>query len=143
VILKYVPFFRSTKIVSLKVNSTFPSCSISHGILEQLLFSLTSKGIEFGAYLAVWNEYAVFRLPVDSILAWVFCFLAVDFGYYCAPRSTPPSQLAHRAELFFSHQGFHRMAHEINFLWGTHQVHHSSEELVRREKKSNPPESHN
>jgi sterol desaturase/sphingolipid hydroxylase (fatty acid hydroxylase superfamily) len=26
---------------------------------------------------------------------------------------------------------FHRMAHEINVLWASHSVHHSSEEMVR------------
>ena len=37
---------------------------------------------------------------------WVFLFFAVDFFYYW----------------------FHRLAHEISFMWGSHAVHHQSEE---------------
>jgi len=43
--------------------------------------------------------------PVN-LLSWVLVFLAIDFAYYWA----------------------HRHCHEVNFLWATHVVHHSSEE---------------
>ena len=45
-------------------------------------------------------------LPTDrnSWLAWILMFLSVEYGYYF----------------------FHRFSHELNLLWATHVVHHSS-----------------
>lgn len=44
----------------------------------------------------------------DSIWTWILMALAYDFLYYW----------------------FHRMAHEVNLFWNTHQTHHSSEDYV-------------
>ncbi len=47
------------------------------------------------------------QLPQDKIWVWVLGFVFYDFLYYW----------------------FHRMSHQINFLWAGHVVHHQSEEF--------------
>ncbi|XP_070536466.1 alkylglycerol monooxygenase-like isoform X2 [Ptychodera flava] len=61
---------------------------------------------EFSAYIWVCENLRLLDLAWNSPWTWIFCFLAVDVGYYW----------------------FHRFAHEVNFMWAFHQVHHSSEE---------------
>jgi len=46
------------------------------------------------------------RLAAGSPWAWVLAFLWVDFAYYW----------------------WHRLSHEVNFLWAVHAVHHQSED---------------
>lgn len=66
----------------------------------------------FVAYLA-WNFFnwisAHFAITQFSNGPWTyfFCFIGIDFCFYW----------------------FHRMGHEINFLWAAHMPHHSTEEL--------------
>ncbi len=48
------------------------------------------------------------RLPLDDWRVWVFGFFAMEFAYYW----------------------FHRCSHRINWLWATHAVHHSANELT-------------
>lgn len=52
------------------------------------------------------NHIALFSMSVTP-LTYVLCFIGFDFAYYWK----------------------HRWAHEINFLWNRHLVHHSSEEF--------------
>ncbi|XP_026533536.1 alkylglycerol monooxygenase [Notechis scutatus] len=78
--------------------------SLSAGIFSRLP-DVISRSVEISAYIYVWNNYRMMELPWDSSWTWYLTFIGVDFGYYW----------------------FHRMAHEINFLWAGHQVHHSSE----------------
>lgn len=80
--------------------------SISHGALQQLFASVTIKTIEFLTYAIVYAKFRVVTLPEDSIVLWILCFFGYDFGYYW----------------------FHRMSHEINIIWASHSVHHSSED---------------
>lgn len=70
------------------------------------MIALTTKGVEFATYLYLYNNYRIYPLPEDSMWVWILCLLGVDLGYYW----------------------FHRMAHEINLLWASHSVHHSSED---------------
>ncbi|XP_006813276.2 alkylglycerol monooxygenase-like [Saccoglossus kowalevskii] len=61
---------------------------------------------EFVVYIWIYNNYRVVDIPWNSPWGWLLCFLGVDLGYYW----------------------FHRLAHEVNFMWAAHQVHHSSED---------------
>ena len=52
------------------------------------------------------KHLALFELPANAT-SYILCFLLFDFAYYWK----------------------HRFAHEINFLWNRHLIHHSSEEF--------------
>ncbi|KAM9512598.1 LOW QUALITY PROTEIN: alkylglycerol monooxygenase [Salvelinus alpinus] len=77
--------------------------SVSAGIISRMP-TLFASGFEITTYIYMWNNFCLLELPWDSA-AWWLAFLAVDFAYYWV----------------------HRFAHELNLLWATHQVHHSSE----------------
>jgi sterol desaturase/sphingolipid hydroxylase (fatty acid hydroxylase superfamily) len=68
-------------------------------------FNLVFKGLLLGAYIWVEANYAFFH---QSATWWSFvlALIGYDFFFYWA----------------------HRWSHEINFFWGAHVVHHSSEE---------------
>lgn len=78
------------------------------GILSRLTIPFT-KVISVGAYVLVYEHLRLFTvtdLPTPWIyVAMVFFFFAVDFCYYIN----------------------HRISHRVNLLWGTHIVHHQSE----------------
>jgi alkylglycerol monooxygenase len=56
-------------------------------------------------YASLYQNYRFFELP-DSWATWIFGFLLLDFLFYW----------------------FHRLSHEVNFLWAVHIVHHQSED---------------
>lgn len=74
------------------------------GIGSQVVGAFTKAGI-FAIYLAVYDHARLFTLP-STPLTWLLTFLLVDLLYYW----------------------FHRLSHEVNFLWAAHVVHHQSEE---------------
>ncbi len=74
------------------------------GIGSQVVGAFT-KTLIFGVYLWTYDHGRLFTLPSGS-LTWVLAFLLVDMLYYW----------------------FHRLSHEVNFLWAAHIVHHQSEE---------------
>lgn len=74
------------------------------GIGSQIVGAFT-KALIFAAYLLVYDNWRLFTLGQDA-LTWVVAFLLVDLLYYW----------------------FHRLSHEVNFLWAAHIVHHQSEE---------------
>lgn len=74
------------------------------GIGSQIVGAFT-KTMIFAAYLWTFDNWRLFTLP-NTALTWVVAFLAVDLLYYW----------------------FHRLSHEVNFLWAAHVVHHQSEE---------------
>lgn len=74
------------------------------GIGSQIVGAFTKVGI-FAVYLAVYDNWRLFTLE-NSALTWVATFLLIDMLYYW----------------------FHRLSHEVNFLWAAHIVHHQSEE---------------
>lgn len=59
-----------------------------------------------GLYMAVW-EHRAFTVPMDAWWAWPLLFVALEFVYYW----------------------FHRLSHEVRWLWTTHSVHHSPEQI--------------
>lgn len=78
--------------------------NMNAGITEQVTGAFL-KAFVVGIYAWLFLHFRFFTIP-SNIFTWVILFLGVDFFYYW----------------------FHRFAHEINFLWGGHVVHHQSEE---------------
>src|SRR5918999_6059527 len=79
--------------------------SLLIGIGNQL--STTYKlGFSVWATMVVW-EHRAFEVPLSAWWGPVALFLAVEFSYYW----------------------FHRLSHEIRWMWATHAVHHSPNEL--------------
>jgi sterol desaturase/sphingolipid hydroxylase (fatty acid hydroxylase superfamily) len=58
-------------------------------------------------YNLVLEHAAPIRLPATHWLTWIFAFVFYDFCYYW----------------------WHRLSHNVAFLWGAHVVHHQSEEF--------------
>ncbi|XP_065068854.1 alkylglycerol monooxygenase-like isoform X1 [Rhopilema esculentum] len=79
--------------------------SLTAGLMSQLSKVMVLIA-EFTLYVYVYENYRITALPWDSPWTWLLCFIVIDFTYYW----------------------FHRATHEVNFLWGAHQVHHSSED---------------
>jgi alkylglycerol monooxygenase len=78
--------------------------NISCGIVQQV-GGVFLKTAVFGLYWWVYEQWRLMDAP-DTWWSWILLFVAVDFCYYW----------------------FHRCAHEISLLWGTHVVHHQSED---------------
>jgi len=78
---------------------------LSCGIVEQLVLLLCAAFMLL-AYKAIYSHLRLFDLPASSAWTWIGCFVLVDLLYYW----------------------FHRLSHEINFMWAAHVVHHQSEE---------------
>ncbi|KYO26742.1 alkylglycerol monooxygenase isoform X1 [Alligator mississippiensis] len=89
--------------LSYRINDAISS--LSAGILSQLPEAVC-RGFELTGYVYIWENYRLYELPWDSPWTWYLTLLGVDFTYYW----------------------FHRLAHEVNILWATHQTHHSSED---------------
>ncbi len=77
---------------------------LSCGVVQQL-GTFIRKGLLVGIYVAVYENLRIAEVPY-TWWGWTLAFLAVDFAYYW----------------------FHRLSHEINFMWAAHVVHHQSEE---------------
>lgn len=72
------------------------------GIAQQLAGIFFTVGIVLA--LSFVYEHRLFTLPTWA--AWVAAFVGIDFLYYW----------------------WHRLSHEVNFLWAAHGVHHQSED---------------
>jgi len=112
-ILIAIPFFVIAIFIELwyqkkknqkwyRLNDAITNLNI--GIGNQV-FSLFIKAILLWSYAYTMNEFSFFRLE-NTWYNFLFCILLFDFLFYWA----------------------HRWSHEINFFWGAHVVHHSSEE---------------
>ncbi|WP_316796304.1 sterol desaturase family protein [Pedobacter agri] len=86
-----------------KYESTVANFSI--GIAERLL-NLFIAASFYQVYDWVYRNYALFDIS-SAWYVWVLILLATDFVWYW----------------------YHRLGHEINFLWAAHIVHHQSEEF--------------
>jgi sterol desaturase/sphingolipid hydroxylase (fatty acid hydroxylase superfamily) len=76
------------------------SCGIGNQVLGVFFGMLT-----FGGYAFAYGHARFFSIE-PTPLNWFLLFLGVDLAYYW----------------------FHRLSHEINFIWATHIVHHQSED---------------
>lgn len=81
--------------------------SLSTGLI-MLLSSAFTKALPSSVYLLILNNLSLLTMPESFLAQTLFIavyFILVDFCYYW----------------------FHRIAHEVNFLWGSHEPHHQSE----------------
>ncbi len=78
---------------------------VSTGILMQLAV-LAFGALIVAGYVGVYETWRLAEWSPQRAATWIACFLAVDFAYYW----------------------FHRLSHEVNFLWAAHVVHHQSED---------------
>jgi sterol desaturase/sphingolipid hydroxylase (fatty acid hydroxylase superfamily) len=60
-----------------------------------------------GLFAAAW-QLALFRFPLGSAWTWIAGFFVVEFAYYW----------------------FHRASHRLRWMWASHAVHHSAEQLT-------------
>jgi alkylglycerol monooxygenase len=79
--------------------------SLSMGLCL-LISDALLKTYTFAVFIYLSKNHAIFEFTAQEPITWIFFFLAIDVCYYW----------------------FHRMAHEINLLWGAHVGHHQSEE---------------
>lgn len=79
---------------------------VSTGILMQLLI-LLGGGLIVAGYVGVYEVARLGEWSPARVGTWLACFLCVDLAYYW----------------------FHRLSHEVNFLWAAHVVHHQSEDF--------------
>lgn len=78
--------------------------NINCGIVQQVTGVLL-KLFTVGVYIWIYEHWRLATIPL-TWYSWILLFIGVDFFYYW----------------------FHRLSHEISVLWGTHVVHHQSEE---------------
>ena len=78
--------------------------SLHHGFLSQVTNAFT-KSATLGIYIAVYEAYRFTEWSMSSIPLWILALVLYDLCYYWA----------------------HRMGHEVNVMWASHVVHHSSE----------------
>ncbi len=74
------------------------------GMLQQVLLVFL-KGATLALYVLLYERYRLVTWGSDPV-AWVIAFVGVDLLYYW----------------------WHRLSHEVNFLWVAHVVHHQSED---------------
>ncbi len=77
------------------------SCGIGQQVIDIFL-----KVIILGIYSWVYENLRFFKIQ-PNIYTWILLFILIDLCFYW----------------------FHRFAHQVNILWGTHIVHHQSEEF--------------
>lgn len=75
------------------------------GILQQTI-ALFLGALLLAGYSFFFQHYSLVRFEPGSAMPWLIAFVAVDFLYYW----------------------WHRLSHEVNFLWAVHVVHHQSED---------------
>ena len=78
--------------------------SLHFGYLSEVERTL-ARLLVAAIYAAVYSRYHAFELDVHDWRVWLGALLAYDFCYYWV----------------------HRFGHEVNVVWASHQVHHSSE----------------
>ena len=79
--------------------------NLSCGMLERLFYVFMSV-LYLIAFQFIYENISIWHIPVNAY-TWVIALFVADMIAYW----------------------FHRLSHEINFLWAAHIVHHQSEEL--------------
>jgi alkylglycerol monooxygenase len=97
----FVAYRRGLKLYRFEDTVTDLACGISSQI-SAVLF----KPFLAAAFAGVFTQFAPWQLSAQSGWTWLLTFVGVDFAYYW----------------------WHRLSHEVNFLWAAHVVHHQSEE---------------
>lgn len=78
--------------------------NISCGIVQQVV-GIFLRVLTLGAYVYLYQTCRVFEIP-NTWWSYILLFILIDLLYYW----------------------FHRYSHEISIFWGTHVVHHQSED---------------
>ena len=82
-------------------NDTWSSLSLGIG---NVIVGFATKAMIFGLFTFLY-KYRIFDIDPNRWWYWVLLFFADDFSYYW----------------------FHRTAHNVNWFWASHVVHHSSQ----------------
>ena len=101
--LEYLLAIHLNRLHVFKYESSISNLSI--GIAERLLNLFISASF-YGLFYWIYKNYALFNIP-DSWWVWVLLILVTDLVWYW----------------------YHRLGHQVNFLWAAHIVHHQSEEF--------------
>lgn len=80
-------------------------CSLCCLVLIFLPVAIAGQA-ELSLYMWCYEKFHIVDLQWDSVTTWILCLLGTDLGLYF----------------------WHRAAHEINFIWAFHQVHHTSQD---------------
>jgi alkylglycerol monooxygenase len=75
------------------------------GVGQQVVLVFAGAAL-LAAYAALYDRARLVTFAPGSALPWAIAFVYVDVAYY----------------------GWHRLSHEVNFLWAAHAVHHQSED---------------
>jgi sterol desaturase/sphingolipid hydroxylase (fatty acid hydroxylase superfamily) len=75
--------------------------------LGNVIISAAWKALAWGVLFAWLYQHRLFEIPMTAWWAWALILVVEDFCYYW----------------------FHRLHHEIRFMWAAHVNHHSSEHL--------------
>jgi sterol desaturase/sphingolipid hydroxylase (fatty acid hydroxylase superfamily) len=78
---------------------------LSCGVGQQVVAVLVKTALFLG-YAYLYEQFRFVTYADGSLLPWVVAFLGVDFAYYW----------------------WHRLSHEVAFMWAVHVVHHQSED---------------
>ena len=114
IILIAVPFFFLLIVIELitdwrkgtgyyRFNDAINSLNL--GVLSRLT-GILKLLLPLSAYYWVYQHYALWQWESSSVWLWLTAFIVYDLGYYWV----------------------HRLSHEMAIMWGSHVVHHSSEE---------------
>ncbi len=101
-VVEYV-FLRLTGRSLHRYNDNVTSLSMG---LCLLVSDALLKAYTFAVFIYIWENHRLMEFGSSEPVTWIVFFIGLDFCYYW----------------------FHRLAHEINFLWGAHVGHHQSEE---------------
>ncbi len=75
------------------------------GIGQQVVMVFAAAAF-LAAYAWLYDRLRLVTFAGDSVVPWLIAFVVVDLAYYW----------------------WHRLSHEVNFLWAAHAVHHQSED---------------
>ena len=75
------------------------------GVGQQVVLVFAGAAL-LALYGRIYDHYRLLTFPAGSVLPWAIAMVVVDFAYYW----------------------WHRLSHEVNFLWAAHAVHHQSED---------------
>ena len=92
--------YRENKLL-YETRDTWSSFGLGIG---NVIIGFVTKAMIFGLFMLLYR-YKIFDLDSDKWWFWVLLFFADDFSYYW----------------------FHRTAHNVNWFWASHVVHHSSQ----------------
>ena len=92
---------RKRKIALYNVADTITNVSCG---MSDRLFSLFFDGVQYVIWSAIGNRFGIFAMP-EGWVGVILCLLVTDFVWYW----------------------YHRLGHEVRFLWAVHSLHHQSE----------------